>query len=208
MAEQLRLQYLSEKYPDLRSIRREIETNIENDKTGSFVLYVSDNPEKREFAHIVARQHGWHSRKIMSDIEYGTRQGRCSRCHWIASADYVRNYDPELYCCNLDDGICVNLCQHKYDDVHNVSYGKAWVGEMEFSKIPIKVGRKTRRNRNRKRKKIMFEYLGAKNKRYCSECGKLDPRNRCVVCKTAHYCDKDCQLKNWPIHKKTCKSPT
>ncbi|KAF1846045.1 uncharacterized protein K460DRAFT_386407 [Cucurbitaria berberidis CBS 394.84] len=40
----------------------------------------------------------------------------------------------------------------------------------------------------------------------CSTCG--DPAtNKCGACKTAYYCTKDCQNKDWSKHKVHCKDP-
>jgi len=154
ISEQARLQHLLQMYPELSSIQKDIETNIANDENDSFILFIGDDPKKREFAHIIARQNGWYSKKIMSEIDYGTKSGRCSRCYWIASYRHVNNYDPDLYCCDLDDGVCVNKCRIFYDDAYNVSNGLAWIGEVKFSKTPMKLGRKTRRKRNIKQNLI------------------------------------------------------
>lgn len=39
----------------------------------------------------------------------------------------------------------------------------------------------------------------------CANCNKPDPRSKCSRCLIT-YCDRDCQLKHWTVHKQTCKS--
>lgn len=42
--------------------------------------------------------------------------------------------------------------------------------------------------------------------RQCNSCGKsLDNLQVCGRCKSAYYCSKDCQTKDWKNHKKPCK---
>jgi len=38
----------------------------------------------------------------------------------------------------------------------------------------------------------------------CTGCGALGAVSSCSKCKIAHYCDKRCQKKDWPNHKKHC----
>lgn len=38
----------------------------------------------------------------------------------------------------------------------------------------------------------------------CTSCSK-PAANKCGGCKTLSYCSKDCQSKDWPNHKATCK---
>ena len=41
----------------------------------------------------------------------------------------------------------------------------------------------------------------------CAECGSSEKTKnyyRCPACKTAHYCNSDCQQKHWPIHRPNC----
>lgn len=38
----------------------------------------------------------------------------------------------------------------------------------------------------------------------CVHCKKPNPQGRCPRCQLYHYCNKDCQSKNWPSHKKIC----
>tara|TARA_B110000444_G_scaffold236803_1_gene248981 strand:+ start:932 stop:1651 length:720 start_codon:yes stop_codon:yes gene_type:complete len=39
----------------------------------------------------------------------------------------------------------------------------------------------------------------------CFYCGKKDAISKCVKCKKAWFCNKDCQKKGWKEHKKNCK---
>lgn len=39
---------------------------------------------------------------------------------------------------------------------------------------------------------------------WCLYCSKKDAPTRCSRCKTIYFCDKTCQSKAWPIHKKHC----
>jgi len=44
---------------------------------------------------------------------------------------------------------------------------------------------------------------------YCGECFRPEPDAgyklpKCGQCKFTHYCDRVCQRKNWPKHKKIC----
>ena len=40
----------------------------------------------------------------------------------------------------------------------------------------------------------------------CSACGAVvDNMMKCSGCHTEHYCDRQCQKVDWPVHKKTCK---
>ncbi|KAF7336453.1 Zinc finger, MYND-type [Mycena sanguinolenta] len=41
---------------------------------------------------------------------------------------------------------------------------------------------------------------------FCSGCRKTDggPLRKCAKCHTALYCSKECQTRDWPVHKKMC----
>ena len=41
--------------------------------------------------------------------------------------------------------------------------------------------------------------------RKCSFCNNSGMLKKCLRCGEAHYCDRDCQTKHWPIHKAECK---
>jgi hypothetical protein len=48
----------------------------------------------------------------------------------------------------------------------------------------------------------------AARQRICEECefatrGKM---KKCSACKLTHYCSRDCQMANWPLHKQVCKA--
>eukprot|EP01117_Protostelium_nocturnum_P015034 TRINITY_DN5789_c0_g1_i2.p2 TRINITY_DN5789_c0_g1~~TRINITY_DN5789_c0_g1_i2.p2 ORF type:complete len:260 (-),score=66.87 TRINITY_DN5789_c0_g1_i2:52-831(-) len=40
----------------------------------------------------------------------------------------------------------------------------------------------------------------------CDNCGVLNPGKKCSGCKAASYCSRECQVAQWPTHKKVCKS--
>eukprot|EP01117_Protostelium_nocturnum_P008467 TRINITY_DN3030_c0_g1_i1.p1 TRINITY_DN3030_c0_g1~~TRINITY_DN3030_c0_g1_i1.p1 ORF type:complete len:590 (+),score=165.38 TRINITY_DN3030_c0_g1_i1:25-1794(+) len=42
----------------------------------------------------------------------------------------------------------------------------------------------------------------------CDGCEKLNPAKKCSRCKVASYCSRECQVKEWPTHKKVCKPST
>ena len=39
----------------------------------------------------------------------------------------------------------------------------------------------------------------------CNHCGQGPARLRCSNCKAVYFCSRDCQQKNWRIHKAECK---
>lgn len=49
---------------------------------------------------------------------------------------------------------------------------------------------------------ILFD---EKLKNYCGACGQSECHLRCSVCKLA-YCNVNCQMKAWPVHKRFCKN--
>jgi len=45
-----------------------------------------------------------------------------------------------------------------------------------------------------------------KKKNYCLHCLKeVSTTLRCSRCETAIYCDRNCQVKHWPMHKNSCQ---
>jgi hypothetical protein len=51
--------------------------------------------------------------------------------------------------------------------------------------------------------------VAAGQKKICSRCGikesPCNPLSRCNKCKRALYCGKDCQTKDWELHKRYCE---
>jgi hypothetical protein len=41
--------------------------------------------------------------------------------------------------------------------------------------------------------------------KFCDCCGKENAAKKCSKCNQAYYCDRDCQVKHWSFHKKSCK---
>lgn len=39
----------------------------------------------------------------------------------------------------------------------------------------------------------------------CDECGKTGHLRLCSACRTVSYCSVECQKKDWPVHKTSCK---
>ncbi len=44
-----------------------------------------------------------------------------------------------------------------------------------------------------------------KNSNKCAICHKTEHLKQCSSCKSIYYCGTECQLKDWPSHKPTCK---
>lgn len=42
----------------------------------------------------------------------------------------------------------------------------------------------------------------------CANCGDANASSKCSRCKSAHYCSRACQKKDWAAHKKDCKEST
>ncbi|KAF7336450.1 hypothetical protein MSAN_02299200 [Mycena sanguinolenta] len=71
---------------------------------------------------------------------------------------------------------------------------------------------------NIKDERGLFHYLATSKKlrtkrkdctTSCSACFTRDidlgqPLRKCSKCRSAFYCSKDCQIRDWPVHKKTC----
>jgi hypothetical protein len=107
----------------------------------------------RQLAHIIASKHGFHSRKIMTNIPSGDWWAKCSncRCLLIPAKRYRKEY-MDGFCCLLCDGICPNNCRYWYP---KTSGGLAWAGVIEFSRERLKLGKRARnKKRNWKNGKI------------------------------------------------------
>eukprot|EP01091_Cochliopodium_minus_P008851 TRINITY_DN2078_c0_g1_i1.p1 TRINITY_DN2078_c0_g1~~TRINITY_DN2078_c0_g1_i1.p1 ORF type:complete len:481 (-),score=61.51 TRINITY_DN2078_c0_g1_i1:514-1956(-) len=61
-------------------------------------------------------------------------------------------------------------------------------------------------------KKMLKQYISTiktskdndANIKNCSNCGKLNQKYRCTYCNVAHYCDHNCQISHWYIHRPIC----
>ena len=42
----------------------------------------------------------------------------------------------------------------------------------------------------------------------CNMCGRASRHKACAKCRLAHYCSKDCQVSDWPTHRKACNGAT
>lgn len=40
--------------------------------------------------------------------------------------------------------------------------------------------------------------------RPCASCSSEPGKKRCAICKSVHYCSRECQRNHWKAHKKTC----
>ena len=144
-----RLCQLLEKNLEWKELQDKLEELFEKNND-DFTYLVGSDWEKRQLAHIIASKNGWYSKKIMNDYDYGCRSGKCSKCYWLVEIPEHQLNDPWFSpCCDFCDGVCPNGCAEKDEDVYTKSTGKAWMGEILFSKNPLKLGRKARRSRNR-----------------------------------------------------------
>jgi ankyrin repeat protein len=49
----------------------------------------------------------------------------------------------------------------------------------------------------------------AKKRRRCEQCGTTTTGQKmlkCGACLTTHYCNRECQTANWPLHKQVCNA--
>ena len=43
-----------------------------------------------------------------------------------------------------------------------------------------------------------------KSIRNCDACSKESPSKKCSRCRNTYYCDRECQISHWQVHKKEC----
>lgn len=48
---------------------------------------------------------------------------------------------------------------------------------------------------------------GDNKQSYCTQCGVMAEK-KCSRCEKSYYCSRECQVENWPVHKKICESNT
>ena len=138
----IRMIELLKKTPSLKNLQEIIEDNIKNKE--DFTLRIGPDWEKRQFAHIIASKNGWNSAKILTNnYDFGRYQGKCGRCKWLLEPPEDWEHNPG-YCCAYCDGYCPNGCGS-----HHESTGAVWIGDVLFSQNHLKLGRQTRKNKNK-----------------------------------------------------------
>ncbi len=50
----------------------------------------------------------------------------------------------------------------------------------------------------------VLQQFGSKMGKCCNVCGKQDGTTKCSACKLIYFCGKECQQKDWNLHKKFC----
>ena len=68
---------------------------------------------------------------------------------------------------------------------------------------------KMRRDMTRRMAEKHFQDTGSRpitSLRQCAVCGKTDRTSTCSACKEVAYCGKDCQKRDWPKRKATCRA--
>lgn len=111
-------------------------------------------PGFRILAHIVGCMLGLYTRKKMSLIHLSDFYVMCKKHHilWIENTPRLR-YLEETACCMLHGGYCPMCGWKRRDDVAFKASGKEriFIGVMEFSKNHLKLGRRKRKQRNRRK---------------------------------------------------------
>lgn len=116
-----------------------------------------------------------------------------------SSADNPAKIDPKKMM-ELEFGVFHNDGPHKGFVLFTIVTNKLEKGGPIRVTDPVVLDGKTAPN--------LVKYLIAKQK--CESCGGGSPETllKCARCHETRYCSRDCQKKDWRVHKKKCKKAT
>jgi len=127
-------------------------------------------------------------------VSYGSKLIFCSQKCVKKSKDMIASFMEKSMCCQCKDKLINANCSMI------TKFSHASFTEFAFH-CSLECHGKTRKN--------LEGYQGTKLLAKCS-CGKdMETANKehkkCARCKIKLYCCRDCQVKDWPEHKKECK---
>ena len=135
--------------------------------------------------------------KLIADYHYRVKLPE-KEC-WICSEKY-----------NLESRICMHLsccrkimCKVCLDKLGSMSYSTEFAGYQFQHTVKAKCpfcNKPADQMGTIKKFKIDDPH-----NHHCSSCDKEKCTLKCGACKTEYYCSKECQAKDWPNHKNSCK---
>ena len=144
-----------------------------------------------------------HVNKLIYFVQNTTKKGSFT----LLCKDEDRN---EFALFRIEEGICDEIETKDEIDIEGLFFkgGKL---------IPLKVSVLTT---NMKHINLMSRTIGVNDdpeaiekmlnsdtKYTCASCGKMAKKmSRCTKCKMSYYCNRECQKKNWKLHKRICKN--
>ena len=134
--------------------------------------------------------------KLIADYLY--RSKLPEKVCWICS----EMYDTETHICMQLECCPKTICKFCLDRLGGMSYSFEYAGyQFEHSvknKCPFC-------NKPANQMGTIKRFNTDPNNHHCSTCDKEKCTLKCGACKTNYYCSKECQAKDWPAHKATCK---
>lgn len=143
---------------------------------------------------------------------------KCIYCNKDATDYHLYYKDNKQYCTGTCGNICLTFMERNISDMGCVECGggsglfkQSWLGfQNEGIKRTVKFRycfncEECRSNITEKFQKT----VGVPISRICDYCGTPEENVNlkvCGKCSTARYCNKTCQIADWPQHKKICKS--